>query len=267
MNNKTSDLTVKVEVPNINDLTVEAQKSKEKADILFIANQKTFDDATLFMNALKKNRDTLDAKRKSITRPLDESKNAVMSLFKPVLKKYDEAIDTIKVGLREYLIEQQEKERKIREEAERIAREEQMRIMLEAQELERKKAEEQALLEAKAKEAKSAQEREMLEQLAKQKEEQAKEEVEQIKEAALTIMPVFEETSVVKTNMSTSMIWKAEITDLSAFLIEVANNPAYRDFVSVELSKLVALARATKGKQAINGVRFYQEMSVRTKRN
>ena len=96
--------TVAYEVPNQADLLTEGEAAVNSANFMgvAIANDADCAAATAEMNACAKRLKELDALRKSITKPMDEAKKAVMALFNPVTEKYTQAVAIYKAGIADY---------------------------------------------------------------------------------------------------------------------------------------------------------------------
>jgi sugar-specific transcriptional regulator TrmB len=166
----------------------------------------------------------LEAQRKSMTAPLDETKKKIMDLFRKPLEMLDQAEFMLKKGMLSY---QQEQEN-IRKEAQR-----------KADEIARKEAEkERAKLEAKIARAE-----------ASGKDEKA----EELKQQAETIRPVsaiIENTVPVISGIATKKVWKYRVTNVD--LIP-------REYMVVNETLLGNLARSTKGAIKVSGVEFYAD--------
>lgn len=96
--------TVAYEVPNQADLLTEGEAAVNSANFMGVAIATEADcaAATAEMNACAKRLKELDALRKSITKPMDEAKKAVMALFNPVTEKYTQAVAIYKAGIADY---------------------------------------------------------------------------------------------------------------------------------------------------------------------
>lgn len=220
--------TISLAMPDQPALLAEAADAKSTADFLIVSDAESLQIAKDEMNAMTKRMKTLDAKRKEITKPLDDAKKAVMNLFKPPIDTYQGAISVIKAGIARYV-----------EDQERIAAEARIKAEAEA-------AAARAALEAKALEAKTPQEAEV------------------IKEAAALVVPasvsVASPTKV--SGMSTQKVWRGRVVDLSAFLAHVATHPECFDLIEVKQGALDRYIRATGGAVAIPGVETHQETIV-----
>ena len=214
--------TISLAMPEQSALIAEADDAKSTADFLVVTDEESLKIAKDEMNAMTKRMKALDAKRKEITKPLDDAKKAVMNLFKPPIDTYQGAINVIKFGIARYV-----------EEQERIAAEARMKAEAEA-------ATARAALEAKAREAETPQEAEV------------------IKEAAALVVPA----AVTVSGMSTQKVWRGRVVDMGAFLAHVATHPECFDLIEVKQGALDRFIRATGGAVAIPGVETHQETIV-----
>jgi len=185
-----------------------------------IATQEQFDAAGDVVKRIKSAYNTLDDKRKSMTRPLDEAKKQIMDFFKSPLEKLQSAEYAVKGKISSYIAEQN-----------RIAAEQQRKL----EEQQRKEAEKiQARIDAAAAKGNESK----VEQL------QAKQ--EQILTAPTIVQPAVQKVS----GVSTKKVWKFRVTDPGAFP---------REYLMVNEKALQAMATATKGTASIKGVEFYSE--------
>lgn len=106
MNNiVTTHATLAYEMPDSNVLARESASAYATAEFLVIDGEESLALATSEMNACNKRLKELDAVRKSITKPMDEAKKAVIALFNPVTEKYKATIDLYKTGISAYMAE------------------------------------------------------------------------------------------------------------------------------------------------------------------
>jgi hypothetical protein len=69
---------------------------------IVIADNQSYEVAGLFLKRIKQAQKDLDDRRRSMTRPLDESKKQIMDLFRPVESKIIEIETSIKKSLVQY---------------------------------------------------------------------------------------------------------------------------------------------------------------------
>jgi hypothetical protein len=183
------------------------------------------------LKAIKSKIKEFDTLRKSITKPLDESKKRTMDMFNLPLEKLRAAEKNIKNEMITYSEKQEKKQREL-----------QAKLRLEADEKARK-------------------ERKRLETRAKKAEETGKEEkAEALREQAEEV--VAEEAVVVAApgkppGVSYRDKWTAEVVDVKVLP---------REWMTPAQQVLDKFAQATKGTIAITGVKFHKEkvMSSRT---
>ena len=209
------------------DITPEAQELIKEAEGIVaeyrtytIVDNAQYSSAGDALKRIKTKAAELEELRKSMTKPLDESKKRIMDFFRKPLDFLAQAESIIK---RSMLGFQQAEERK-RLEAERKAKE---LADKEAEKL-RKKAEKEA---AKGNTAKA-------------------EELKQQAEETAAITPVVASTVEEVKGVSTKKIWKYRIVDA---------NVIPREYMIPNEKMLGDVARATKGQLPISGVEFYSE--------
>lgn len=99
----------------------------DNAQQTVIQNQGTYEQAAFFLKTVKEKYKQLDIMRKSITKPLDDSKAQVMNLFRPSIEMLEQAESIIKRSMITYEDEQErirrEQELKLQQEAARKQRE------------------------------------------------------------------------------------------------------------------------------------------------
>ena len=218
----------------------------------------------------------LEDLRKSITAPMDEAKRRVMDFFRVPLERLQQAESVLKLGMGTYQREQAAKAEAARREAEAIARQQR-------EEQQRREA------DARAAAASAQAERERLAaeaQAQMQKaidtgDAQAMAQAEQTMAAAAAVQaaPVEQPAQVVvpmsmpvvpmaprAAGVSTRTVWKAKVTDKSAFIRAAAGRPEIEALLSVNESALGKFAQATAGKAPLAGVTFYEEPVVAVRR-
>jgi hypothetical protein len=192
-----------------------------KADVT-ISNQLEYEGASIVLKEIKSRYNELDTQRKKITKPLDDAKKEVMSLFKTPLELLEKAETKIKGLMISYTAEQ-----------ERKAREDQRKL----QEAADKETERQRkLVEAQIERAKASDKDDKVEQLEAKKE---------------TIAPISVPTIAPQINTPSGVSyrdnWTAEVIDA---------NLVPREYMVVNLQALNAVAKSTKGTLNIPGVKF-----------
>lgn len=226
----TTHATLAYEMPDSNALARESASAYATAEFLFIDSEESLALATKEMNACNKRLKQLDAARKSITKPMDEAKKAVMALFNPATEKFKGAIEIYKIGIAHYMAEQ-----------ERLA------------------------AEAKAKaEAEAAEQRKALELAAESTEDESEREALQTVAASIVVSPDVKVVEKVK-GATLKKKWKGEVVDLAAFLRYVADHPELHECVSVKQAALDRFISATGGAMQIPGVNANQEAIVACK--
>jgi DNA repair exonuclease SbcCD ATPase subunit len=174
----------------------------------------------------------LEALRKSLTRPLDETKRRIMDFFRIPQERLEKAEGTIKRAMLQFQQEQ-----------EAIRRKEEARL----QELARKEEErKKAALDARAEKAAAKGNLEKAEELRQQKEE------------VFVPAPVVNSSVAKVAGVATKQVWKFEISDA---------NIIPKEYMIPDMVKIGAVVRATKGTLAIPGVEIYAEETIAAGRN
>ena len=217
--------TVAYEVPNQADLLTEGEAAVNSANFMGVAIATEADcaAATAEMNACAKRLKELDALRKSITKPMDEAKKAVMALFNPVTEKYTQAVAIYKAGIADY----------------------------------QRRIEAEAMAARLAAEAAAAQQRQALEIAAQQSTDACEREALQEAAASIVATPVVAAPKKIEGKKL-----KAEVTDLAAYLHYVADHPELHATISVKAAALDRFIAATGGAVRVPGVAVHEETSI-----
>lgn len=174
--------------------------------------------------------------RMAITRIFDKGKAEVMSLFKPGIDMLEEAKKTWTDKIRSW----DDRQETIRKEQERLARE-----AHEKEQQEMREAAEKARQEAE--ESKSQEDKERLEAQA-----------EALDDTATTMTaPILAPQKTA--GMSYRDNWKGDVDDMSLLLKAIVEGKAPITLVQPDSKAINQIAKATKGKQDIPGVRFFNE--------
>lgn len=212
------------------EITPEAQQLATKAETMLkdyatfvVPNNETYVNASSVLKFIKTTATELDALRKSMTKPLDESKKRIMDFFRKPLNNLVMVENNIKKAM---LTFQKEQERKRKEEEDRL---------LEQQRKDKEKLEKRA---DKAEEKGNTEKAETL-----------REEAEQKESVVPTVAPMVEKVS----GISTKKIWKFKIVD--AKLIP-------REYLMPNEKMIGEVGRATKGTLKIAGIEFYSDETI-----
>ena len=225
--------TVAYEVPNQADLLTEGEAAVNSANFMGVAIATEADcaAATAEMNACAKRLKELNALRKSITKPMDEAKKAVMALFNPVTEKYTQAVAIYKAGIADY----------------------------------QRRIEAEAMAARLAAEATAAQQRQALEIAAQQSTDACEREALQEAAASIIAAPVAVAAKVEGATVRKKL--KAEVVDLAAFLRYAADHPELHGCISVKAGALDRYVAATGGAVEIAGVKVHEETTIACRSN
>ena len=192
-----------------------------------IANNDQYTKAGEVLKEIKTRIKALDEERKSMTKPIDESKSRIMNFFRKPIGWLQDAESAIKRAMLSF---QQEQDRIRREQERKLAQE-----ASEREEREKKRLEARALkADEKGQEAKA-------EALREQKEE--------VQHQA----PILPDRVEKVQGISTKKIWKFEITD---------QNQIPREYMIPDLKTIGAIVRATKGAKPIAGIHIFSEDTI-----
>lgn len=236
----------------------EATEVAEIANSLVIDSQDMYELAAEHLKAIKAAAAKIDETRKSMTRPLDQAKAAIMDFFRPYADRAAEAEAGLKRNMLSY---QQRVEAERRAEAERLRREEEARRAEEQKEAERLAAAERERAAAAIESGDMA------------AAEAAAEEADAIEmhAAAVAAMPVHVPAPTVAApkaaGVSTRDNWKAEVVDFGALIAHVAANPSMQHLLLPALPELKKLAAALKEGANIPGVRVYNEPTLAARKS
>ena len=220
---------------------VEAEKETNAAiqlahqfDSYAITTEDQYGIAAIDLKGIKLKTKELDDLRKSLTRPLDESKKRIMDFFMKPLNFLNKAEENIKAAMlawqRKQEVIRQAEENRLRE----LQRKEEERIRLEQEKIQ-KQAEAEA---AKGKTDKAfglTQKADMLTEKA---------------DVLAMATPFVNSTVQTVSGISMRKAWKYRIID---------ETKVPREYLMIDESKLGAMARATKGTVKVDGVEFYAD--------
>lgn len=202
------------------------------------------------LKAIKTKQAELDEKRKAITRPLDEKKKQIMSLFKPAQDLLEQAENVLKSSIINWKAEESK------------------RIRLENE----RQKELQRLAQEEAN--KRAREAEVAAQIAEQSGDVVKAEefktVAQTQAAvaeAIAYAPPVQAVAAPKlSGISSREDWKAEVVNLMALVQAVARGEAPLELIQANQTEINKHARALKSNMRVPGVRVYAEEVVAARR-
>lgn len=225
-----------------------------------VANGDDYEVAGLELRRVKDAQKKLDELRKSMTRPLDAAKKAIMDFFRAPEDKLARAEAGIKRAMVTYQDEQERIRREEQRKAEEAARRERERLEALAREAARKAAEKAAAERRAAEEAAAAglaEEAARLTAKAAATEQKAAEQVDAIDQrAAAVVAPIIQREAPKVSGVSTREVWKFEITDPTKI------NAA---FLMPDDQKIRRQVAALKGDAAAvigPGVRIWSEKSL-----
>jgi hypothetical protein len=223
-------MTTQTHESEVQRLTAESQAILEVAQDFKIVTVAHYEDAAADLRAIKAKAKELDDLRRSMTRPLDDAKKRIMSLFERPLSLLTQAESGIKRAILAYRNEQERiralEEARLRE----VARKEQERLMARA---------------AKA--------------TAMGKDEKAEALEEQAQNVLVPIVPLMEPKI---SGISTRQTWHAEIVDKAELIRAVAAGQVPDVVLVPDMPVLNAQARALKAALNYPGVKAVCEEIV-----
>lgn len=197
-----------------------------RAEAVTVSDAQSNGDAAKMLSLIKGRAKELDTLRKSMTRPLDESKKRIMDMLRPVEQELSDAEQHIKGVMLEW----------DRAEQKRLTRE---------------RAEAEAERQRLADEAASA------------VQEGRYEDAEVAAEASLEV-PEPPKAPQRARGTYTAETWHGEVTDLQALVLAIATGGAPISLIQPNQSAITAMARGTKQEgEVLPGVRFWREAGIR----
>jgi hypothetical protein len=180
--------------------------------------------------AIKTKSKELDAQRKNITKPLDETKRQIMDLFREPLSFLAEAERTIKRGMAEFHRAEEARGREEQRQAEEAARKERERLQRRAAKAAEKGQEEKAAALAERSET--------------------------------VADPVVAFDKPKAKGVSVREEWRGEVNDKMALIKVVAEGKAPPTLLEVNQAEINRYAKVMRGNMAVPGVRFFTQEIV-----
>lgn len=235
----------------------EAGKAKTLAEAYEIDCPETYEMAGKDLQQIKARMKAVDEQRKSITRPLDEAKKAIMALFDAPTRFLQDAEGLLKRKMLTFSEEQERKQRELRAKLEEEARRERERLAAEAAAARAKAEEEARRLREQAEAAKAAGDAAKaakLESKADSRVEAADEKAHALEhQAAVTIAPAVQIQQATAKGVSEREEWDFEYTDVNALP---------REFLIPDEKAIRAVVKARKGATNIPGVRVFSRKNL-----
>jgi len=232
----------------------EAGKAKTLAEAYEIDGPETYEMAGKDLQQIKARLKAVDEQRKSITRPLDEAKKAIMALFDAPTRFLQGAEGLLKQKMLAFSEEQERKQRELRAKLEEEARKERERLAAEAAAARAKAEEEARKLREQAEAAKAAGDAAKaakLESRAESRMEAADEKASTLEhQAAVTVAPAVQIQQAEVKGVSTREEWDFEYTDQSLLP---------REFLIPDEKAIRAVVKARKGATNIPGIRVFSK--------
>lgn len=252
-------MQVNIDTPNQEALTTQAQNVLAVAESFVVDSPTMYQLAGTELQQIKGGLKQLEEKRKSITKPLDEAKAAVMDLFRKPVEILQKAETTIKRAILTYDQAEEAKRKAEEERLREITRKEQEKLRIEADRRTREAAEKAAKLREEATVAAAAGNAAEAAKLAAKSEaviEKAENKAADLQQQADTMpVPVVNREQVKVSGISKTTLWRARVMD---------DKLVPREYLIVNQSALDQVAKATKGALSIPGVEFYSEEVVRS---
>lgn len=218
--------------PKASALTQSADRVLAVAKSIVVDSPEMAEIAASELVTIKTRAKDLDEERKSITKPMDDAKKAVMDIYKPAIERLGQAETALKDAISGYQKEQSRLADLAAAEAARKAREESQKLAAKAEKLEAKGKIEDA---------------------------DALRNVTAMTAAA----PVTVAQPAKLSGVSTRKVWKASVTDRTAAIKAMAESPAYQHLLNIDEAALNKLAAAMKNPSSlIAGVVFYEDSVI-----
>lgn len=218
--------------PEAEALAKETEIILESYQGMVVKNNETFLSAGNELKTIKGKLSEIETLRKSMTKPLDMARKAIMEFFRVPQERLEKAEGTIKRAMLTY-----------QQECEAVRLKEEARI----QELARKEeARKKAALDARADKAAAKGDLQKAEELRQQKEE------------VFVPVPVVASSVAKVEGVATKKVWKFRIVD---------EHLVPRDYMIPDLTKIGGVVRATRGTLNIPGVEAFAEETLSAGRN
>jgi hypothetical protein len=228
--------TLTMTLPSAAELAKRGNSALELVASFVVDSKETYELAAEELQAIQKREKTLNDQRMSITRPIDEAKTNVMSLFRPATDALAQAGAILKTKMLGYAQEQQRKAAAERAESERLAQEERSRLEAQA-----------AALAAEGR----AGEAEVKHQIA----------------AMIVAAPPATETTAPKVaGISTRSVVDFELVDLLALVQHVALNPELVGLLQIDSVKVRAHVKSLGLACKTPGLRVFDKASIAASR-
>lgn len=207
----------------------------------------------------------VDAKRKSITQPIDAAKKAVMDLFRAPTDYLEQAEVLLKGAIQKF--DRAEQARRLAEQAalEEAARQERARLESEAAARDAAARAESERIQQEAAAAAAAgnvEDAARLEVEAQQRLEQGEAEVITLQQTATLVTAPVAAAPRVTAGVSTRKVWKAEVNDKLALIRYVAEHPEYVDLLDANMPAVNKIALALKANCPLKGVRVFEDSVI-----
>lgn len=195
--------------------------------VIPVDSNESYEAAALELRRVKARHSELEELRKTMTRPLDAAKRAILDLFDPVTYQYETIERGLKQAMNNYTAAQERERRRVEAELRDEAAAEAVRIEAEAAKLRKKGKVEAAdyLLES------------------------------------VPAPPVVLSDRPKARGIITSTRWSGEVTDMGEFLTYVLQTERY-DLVEANTSALNTLARELHGAMPVPGVRWVETPGI-----
>lgn len=205
---------------------------------------------------------SVEEQRKSITKPIDAAKNAVMDLFRAPTQYLEQAEVILKGSIQTF--DRAEEQKRIAEQArlEEAARKERARLAAEAAEREAAARAEADKIRRAAEEAAAAgraQEAARLGEEARSREEEGAAEVATLQQTSTLVTAPITAAPRATAGVSTRKVWKAEVSDKLELIRFVAAHPEYVDLLDANMPAVNKIALALKANCPLKGVRVFED--------
>jgi hypothetical protein len=207
----------------------------------------------------------VEEQRKTITKPLDAAKSAVMDLFRPPTTYLEQAETILKGAISSF--DRAEEQRRIAEQArlEEAARQERARLEQEAAARNAAARAEAAQIQREAEAAAAAGKEEEAARLNAQAEsrvEQGAAEVATLQMTSQLVTAPMTAAPRKAAGVSSRKVWKAEVNDKLAFIQFIAAHPEYLELVEPNMPAVNKIALALKANCPIKGVRVFEDSVI-----
>lgn len=223
-------MTKAIEIPKeAQELATDAKSALELAEKVVIDTNDGYEQAAGMFKEINEKIKAMDAKRKSMTKPLDESKKRIMDFFRGPIDFLEKAKKTVKRAMIVYQDKLEQDRIEAQKEADRLA-------------------EKEAKYQAGLAEKRAA-------RAEKKGDIDKAEEIREEKEEIHVVAPIVASMKPKSKGVAIRENWSAKVVDKKALIKAVAEGRAPETLIIVDMKVANQMARALKGSMGFDGLK------------